>query len=69
MLDGLAKYGFDEDRSSQRWVMAPSQVSVSAQWVSTSFETDSQIAGTASFGGGRGFLIRVVVGHRSSKAM
>jgi hypothetical protein len=42
MLDGLAKYSipFDEDRSSQRVVMAPSQISVLALWVSTPFKTE-----------------------------
>src|SRR5262245_6363394 len=41
MLDELAKYSFpfDEDRSSQRLVMVPSQTSVSALWMSTPFKT------------------------------
>src|SRR5262249_22188144 len=41
MLDGRAKYSFplDEDRSSQRVVMAQSQISVSAL-LSTPFKTE-----------------------------
>jgi hypothetical protein len=58
MLDGRAKYSFplDEDRSSQRVVMAPSQISVSAL-LSTPFKTELR----SLVERGRGFLIRVVV--------
>jgi hypothetical protein len=63
MLDGLTKYSFpfDEDRSSQRVVMAPSQISVSALWVSTPFKTELRSLIEHLRWPARGFLIRVVV--------